>query len=100
MKIVNHTPDPQKKPQLTQEQEAKLATLSDEDIDYSDIPELDDDFWKNAQIVSPDLTQSVTLRIKGSVLQYFQSKGEKDYQSEINAVLENYVRTQEKLKRE
>ena len=34
--IVNYTPDPKKKPQLTEEQEARLAALSDEDIDYSE----------------------------------------------------------------
>lgn len=51
MTTVSYTPDPKKKPQLTEEQERKLAELKDEDIDYSDIPELDDDFWKNAQPV-------------------------------------------------
>ena len=55
MTVVNYTPDPNKKTQLTQEQEAKLAVLSDKDIDYSDIPELDDDFWNNAQIVYAEL---------------------------------------------
>lgn len=54
MTTVNHIPDPQKKPQLTEEQETHLTNLSDQDIDYSDIPELDDDFWKNAQIVNSD----------------------------------------------
>ena len=77
MTTVNYTPDPKKKPQLTEEQEASLAALSDEDIDYSDIPELDDNFWKNAKPVTPDLTQPVTLRVKRSVLQYFQASGKK-----------------------
>ncbi len=53
MTTVNYTPDPQKKVQLTKEQLNRLEKLSDENIDYSDIPELDDDFWKNAKIVSP-----------------------------------------------
>ena len=55
MKTVNYTPDPKKKPRLTAEQEAKLAAMSDEDIDYSDIEELDDDFWNNAKPVTNDL---------------------------------------------
>jgi hypothetical protein len=29
---------------------AELAALPDEDVDYSDIPELDETFWKNARI--------------------------------------------------
>lgn len=28
----------------------ELSKLSDDDIDYSDIPELDEDFWKNAKV--------------------------------------------------
>ncbi|WP_019506445.1 BrnA antitoxin family protein [Pleurocapsa sp. PCC 7319] len=100
MSTVNYTPDPNNKPQLTQEQKAQLDALSDENIDYSDIPELDDDFWQNAHIVTPDLTQPVTLRIKSSVLQYFQANGKKGYQSRINAVLESYVKTQQKLEQE
>ena len=100
MKLVNYTPDPNQKPQLTPEQEAKLAALSDEDIDYSDIPELDDGFWKNAQIVYPDPTQFITLRIKSSVIQYFKAQDEKDYRAKINAVLESYVKAQKRLKQE
>ena len=96
MKTVKYTPDPNKKPQLTEEQEAKLASLADEEIDYSDIPELDDEFWQNTQVVTPDLTQPVTLRVKQSVLQYFQAGGKKGYQSRMNAVLESYVKAQQK----
>ncbi len=64
MKTVNYTPDPKNQPQLTAEQEAKLAAMSDEDIDYSDIEELDDDFWDHAQPVTNDLTQPVALKVK------------------------------------
>lgn len=58
MTTVNYTPDPHKKVQLSQEQSSRLDELSDEDIDYSDIPELDDDFWENAQRVNTDVTQN------------------------------------------
>jgi hypothetical protein len=62
MKTVKFTPDPHQIPQLTDIEEARLARLSDEEIDYSDIEELDDEFWQNAEIVSPDLIQPITLR--------------------------------------
>ena len=62
MKTVKFTPDPYQIPQLSDIEEARLARLSDEEIDYSDIEELDDKFWQNAEIVSPDLTQPITLR--------------------------------------
>jgi hypothetical protein len=32
---------------------ARLDRMTDEDIDYSDIPPLDDEFFKNAKAVSP-----------------------------------------------
>ncbi|MEM8720036.1 MAG: BrnA antitoxin family protein [Cyanobacteria bacterium P01_G01_bin.39] len=97
MTTVNYTPDPKKTIRLTEEQDAKLEALADEDIDYSDIPELDDDFWENVTPVTPDLTKPVTLRVKQSVLQYFQASGKKGYQSRMNAVLESYVLAQKKL---
>ncbi len=75
-----------KKPMTPEE----IAQVSDSDIDFSDIPELDADFWNNAEIVQPDSTQPVTLRVKKSVLEYFKAGG-KGYQTRINAVLESYV---------
>ena len=54
MKTVNFTPDPHRKTQLSDVEEARLASLSDQEIDYSEIEELDDDFWQNAEIVFPD----------------------------------------------
>ena len=70
---------------------SEIAQVSDSEIDFSDIPELDADFWNNAEIVQPDTTQPVTLRVKKSVLDYFKAGG-KGYQTRINAVLESYVK--------
>ena len=53
MKTVKDTLDLNKKPQLSEAQEARLASFSDEDIDYSDIGELNDEFWEKTEIVSP-----------------------------------------------
>jgi len=73
----------------------ELAQIRDEDIDFSDIPELDDDFWKNAKLVPPMGTTPVTLRVKNSVLEAFKADG-KGYQTRMNAVLEAYVRAMKK----
>ena len=70
---------------------AEIAALPDSKIDFSDTPELDDSFWSNARLVEPDRTESVTLRVKGSVLDAFKAQG-KGYQTRMNAVLETYVR--------
>lgn len=73
----------------------QIAAAKDQDIDFSDIPELDDNFWRNAELVEPDRTEQVTLRVKHSVLAYFRASG-KGYQSRMNRVLESYVRAQGK----
>jgi len=69
----------------------ELKARPDEKIDFSDIPELDDGFWKNAEWVEPDKTLPLTIRVKESVLDYFKAGG-KGYQTRINSVLESYVR--------
>ncbi len=66
--------------------------MPDEEIDTSDIPELDEQFWAEAKLVLPEMRQSVTLRVKKSVLDAFKAEG-KGYQTRMNAVLESYVQT-------
>ena len=70
----------------------QIAAVKHEDIDFSDIPELDEEFWERAVIVEPDLTDQITMRVKRSVLAYFKAPGKKGYQTRMNRVLESYVR--------
>lgn len=35
----------------------QIATTKDEDIDFSDIPELDESLWQQAELVEPDPTE-------------------------------------------
>jgi uncharacterized protein (DUF4415 family) len=74
---------------------SELAAMKDEDIDFSDIPELDEEFWNNAKIVETEGTTSVTLRVKTPVLNAFKASG-KGYQTRMNAVLESYIRSMKK----
>jgi uncharacterized protein (DUF4415 family) len=74
---------------------AEIAATTDRDIDFSDVPDLDDAFWQNARLVEPDRTQSVTLRVKKSVLEAYKAQG-KGYQTRMNAVLESYARALQK----
>ena len=71
----------------------QIAATNDEDIDFSDIPELDETFWRDAELVEPDPTEQITMRVKRSVLDYFKAPG-KGYQTRINRVLESYVQAQ------
>ena len=74
---------------------AELAAMTDEAIDFSDLPEISDEMWETARVVYPEGTQSVTLRVKKSVLDAFKASG-KGYQTRMNAVLESYVRSTHK----
>ncbi|MBD9360564.1 BrnA antitoxin family protein [Methylomonas fluvii] len=78
-------------PPLTEERKAELKALADRpdsEIDYSDIPPLDDSFWKNAvrnPFYRPTKT-STTVRVDADVLAWLKSQG-KGYQTRINAIL-------------
>ena len=71
----------------------EIAARREGHIDFSDIPELDETFWRDAELVEPDTTEQITIRVKRSVLDYFKAPG-KGYQTRINRVLESYVRAQ------
>ena len=68
----------------------KLLAMRDEDIDYSDIPELDDDFWANAKVVMPKKKEQISIKIDRDVLEYFRKDGP-GYQTRMNAVLRSFV---------
>ena len=75
---------------LSKEQRMKkLDSIKDKDIDYSDIPELDEDFWENAVIEYPEKKKPVTLRLDTDVLEWLKSTG-KGYQTRINAILRSF----------
>lgn len=67
----------------------KLAKMKDKEIDTNDIPELDDDFFKQAEIKIPP-KQSVTMRLDADVLEWFKSQGQ-GYQTRINKLLRSYM---------
>lgn len=63
--------------------------MGDADIDYSDIPELDESFFKTAKVVLPPGKKQLTLRLDADVLEWMKAQG-KGYQSRINAILRAY----------
>jgi uncharacterized protein (DUF4415 family) len=71
----------------------KLATLSDDKIDTSDIPELGEDFFHEAKLRMPKGKQLVSIRVDSEVLDWFRRQG-RGYQTKINAVLRAYMRAQ------
>ena len=90
-KTVRHKVDLNKLPPLTAKQKAELKILSrlpDSTIDHSDIPPLDDVFWKTAvrnPFYKPNKT-STTVRVDADVLAWLKGQG-KGYQTKLNAIL-------------
>lgn len=35
----------------------RIDSIEDQELDFSDIPELDDAFWKRAKLLKPDRTE-------------------------------------------
>ncbi|MEN6577909.1 MAG: BrnA antitoxin family protein [Phycisphaerales bacterium] len=68
----------------------RLATTPDTEIDTSEVPELDKDFFRHAKIRMPEAKQMVSLRLDSDVLDWFKRQG-KGYQTRINAVLRAYT---------
>ncbi len=73
-----------------------IDAMKDDDIDYSDIPELGDDFFKNAVLRMPEKKAVITLRLDKDVLSWFKSKG-RGYQTQINALLRSYMKAKKTL---
>jgi uncharacterized protein (DUF4415 family) len=73
----------------------RVNAMADEDIDTSDIPPLDQEFFAKAELRMPAAKPSITIRLDPDVLEWFKNQG-RGYQTRINAVLRKYVDTQKK----
>ena len=81
-------------PTMSEERAKEIEAMSDRDIDYSDIPPLDEEFFKNAKLVKrKPRTEQISIRIDTEVLEWFRTHAQKKgYQTLINDVLTTYVR--------
>jgi uncharacterized protein (DUF4415 family) len=88
-KIVRKTFDEVKKAPISRARLAEIAAMPDDEIDFSDIPELTEKFWQNA-VPNPfykPVKKQVTLRIDADILAWLRQQGKDGYQSRLNAVL-------------
>ena len=83
----------QKKKRTSRTDWGKVDKISDNEINYSEIPELNKRFWKEAKLVMPENKTKVTIRLDNEVIDWFKSHG-KGYQTKINAVLKSYIEAQ------
>ena len=85
-------------PPLTPKQRAELARLAalpDDEIDFSDIPELDEAWFAEAVVWTPPAKKQVTLRLDDDIIAFFKENG-KGYQTRMNAVLRAFVDAKKK----
>ncbi len=78
---------------------ARLAEMSDEDIDFSDIPEMTAEDWARSvpnRFYRP-VKDQVTLRLDRYVLEWFRENHEQ-YQPAINAALMDHIRRERAAK--
>ena len=69
----------------------KLEAMTDEEIDYSDIPPLDDDFFARATLRRPEQPQVVvTLQVDPAVFEWFDAQ-EDGWERRMRAALRIYV---------
>jgi uncharacterized protein (DUF4415 family) len=75
-----------------------MDSIADEDIDFSDIPEVTDfTGWERGRFYRP-VKDQVTLRIDRDVLTWFKASNEK-YQTAINAALRKHMEREAKKTR-
>ena len=74
--------------QLSKKRLSEIESLPENAIDTSEIPELDDDFWENADRVVPEND----FQIEPEILEWFKDQGQ-DYHTRINTVLRAYMET-------
>lgn len=90
-KIVNYELEINNQTKFTNEQKKEIKAISemnDNEIDYSDIPPLDDEFWQQAvrnPFYKPKKT-ATTVRVDNDVLLWLKAQG-KGYQTRINSIL-------------
>lgn len=68
----------------------QVDAMTDEDVDTSDIPALDDHFFSEARLQIPGGKVPVVMTVDADVFQWFKSQGD-DYQKLINRALRNYA---------
>ncbi|HRI03915.1 MAG TPA: BrnA antitoxin family protein [Pyrinomonadaceae bacterium] len=68
----------------------RLAAMTDEEIDVSDIPEQGDDFFANAKLRMPAGKSPVLLNVDSDVLEWFKEHGS-EFHRLVNSALRDYA---------
>ncbi len=79
----------------------EIKAIRNEEIDYSDIPELGDDFFRQAEVWMPPekRKEQLTVRFDADIVEWFKKQG-RGYQTRMNAVLRAFMETRRGHERE
>lgn len=72
---------------------ARLDAMQDEEIDFSDLPEVPADLFAKAVVrrgLKPRTKVQLTIRVDSDVLDWFKQQG-RGYQTKINTLLRAYM---------
>lgn len=85
---------------ISREEQLKiLGLMQDSDIDYTDAPVTNPEFWQDATLNIPPVKVPVTLRLDPTVLAWYKQQVPRGYQTLINTVLKKYM-TEHQMPRE
>ncbi|MBW4565318.1 MAG: BrnA antitoxin family protein [Mojavia pulchra JT2-VF2] len=68
--------------------------MTDKDIDYSDIPPLNDEFFENASLRVPASQARNLIQLDPEVMAWFRTQ-QGEYKDLINSVLRHYIENQQ-----
>ncbi len=77
---------------------AKLETMTDEEIDTSDIPPMDEKFFANARLRMPHGKVAVTVSVEKDVNDWYQAQGEES-KALMSAALKIYAEAHREIRR-
>lgn len=67
----------------------RLSRQNDKEIDYSDIPKIDEKIWENAEIILPHKKVDFTIKIDEDLALWLKERGNSSNQA-INNILRAY----------
>jgi uncharacterized protein (DUF4415 family) len=71
----------------------RIDAMTDENIDYSDIPPLGDEFFTQKTVSFSPSKQQLTIQLDQDILEWLKAQG-KGYESQINHILREVMERQ------
>ncbi len=68
----------------------RINEMTDEEIDTSDIPPLDEQFFAQARLRNPQRKVSLTVSVDADVARWYEEQGD-EFQQRVNAALRIYA---------